>query len=308
MTIADTSQTQLAFIEEATFLAGTPATPAWQKIRMTGEGLNYNIESTTSNEVRPDADVSNVIQTGSNVGGDISGELTFGSADTDILLEHALRGTFTSNTLKGGVEKKSLSFEKLMETGTTDQYHRDSGCVVNTMALDVKAGQLLTANFGIMGLSRTTGTAALSGSSYVATNTNDPQSAVDVASITVGGATSSIYYTDMSFSVNNNCRFQQAVGSLAAVGIGYGRREITGTLTAYFEDGDLYEEFLNGTASSLTFASTDGTNTYTFTLPKIKYNGGTVPTGGNGQDVMVNLTFQAIYDSVSACAIQIDNA
>lgn len=308
MAFADSSQTQVAFVEESTFLAGTPATPTWQKVRVTGESLNKNIENTTSNEIRPDADVSDLIQTGSNVGGDLNLELTFGASDTDTLFEHALRGSFATNVLKGGVEKKSLSIEKLFETGTTDQYHRFAGCVANTMSLNVQAQSVLTGSVGFMGLSGTTGTAALSGATYNAANTNDVQTAIDVASISVGGATSSIYYTDMSISLTNNCRYQQAVGSLPAVGIGYGRREITGTLNAYFEDGDLYEEFVAGNASSLTFATTDGTNTYTFTLPKIKYSSGSVTAGGNNQDVMVSLQFQALYDSTAGCAIKIENA
>lgn len=307
MAIADSSQTQIAFVEESTFLGGTPATPTWQKVRMTGESLNYNIENTTSNEIRADADVSDLIQTNANAGGDLNFELNFGASDTDILLEHALRGSFASNTLKGGVERKSLSFEKIFEAGTTDQYHRFSGCVVNGFSLNVQAGSILTGTFGVMGLTGTQATAAISGGSYSNANTNDVMTAVDVASISVGGATSTIYYTDMSISLTNNCRYQQAVGSLGAIGIGYGRREITGALNAYFEDGDLYEEFTQGNASSLTFACTDGTNTYTFTLPKIKYSSGTVTAGGNNQDVMAQLQFQAIYDTVTSCAIQIDN-
>lgn len=308
MAFADTSQTQIAFVEESAFLAGTPATPTWQKVRMTGESLNNNIENTTTNEIRPDADVADLIQTGGNAGGDVSLELSFGSADTDILLEHALRGSFATNTLKGGVEKKSLSIEKIFETGATDQYHRFEGCVANTLDLNIQASNIITGSIGFMGLNGSTGTAAISGSSYSNANTNDVMTSIDVASITVGGATSSIYYTDMSFNLTNNCRYQNAIGSLYAVGIGYGRREITGTLNAYFEDGDLYEEFVNGAASSLTFETTDGVNTYTWTFPKIKYSSGTVVAGGNNNDVMVSLNWQALYDSSSSCAIQVENA
>ena len=307
MAIADTSQTQIAFTEEDTFLAGTPATPAWQKTRMTGESLNYSIENTTSDEIRPDADVADLIQTNANVGGDVNFELTFGATDTDILLEHALRGSFSTNTLKGGIERKSLSIEKLFETGSSDQYFRFFGCVVNALNLNVQAGSILTGSFGLMGLSGTTGQAALSGATYVDANSNDVMTAVDVASITVGGVTGDLFYTDLSVSLTNNCRYQQAVGSLAAIGIGYGRREITGTLNAYFEDQDLYEEFIAGNASSLTFQCTDGTNTYTVTLPKIKYSSGQVVAGGNNADVMAEMQLQALFDATSGCAIQIDN-
>lgn len=308
MAFADSSETQIAFVEESTFLGGTPASPTWQKARMTGESLNDNIDNTTSNEIRPDADVSDLIQTASNVGGDMNWELTFGASDTDTLLEHALRGTFSTNVLKGAKEKKSLSFEKIFETGATDQYFRFEKCVVNTFAMTVQASNIITGSFGIMGVSGNRGTAAVSGATYSNPNTNDVMTAVDVGTITVGGVTGTLFYTDMSFSLTNNCRYQQAVGSLDAVGIGYGRREITGTLNAYFEDQDLYEEFAAGNASSLSFICTDGTNSYTITFPKIKYSAGTVVAGGNNQDVMANMSWQALYDTSSGCAIQIENA
>lgn len=306
MNAADSSETTIAFVEEETF-GITPASPAWQKFRMTGESLNYDITNTQSNEITPNADVTDLIQTGASVSGAINFELSHGSADMDIILEHALRGTFTSNILKAAIEKKSLSLEKIFELGATDSYFRYYGNRVNQLNLTVQAGAIINGNVNVMGLGATLGTAALSGATYGNANTNDVMTAIDVAQIAVGGIGSEVFYTDLSFSLNNNCRAQGAVGSLPAVGIGYGQRVITGTMNAYFESQALYQAFINGTSSSLTFTATDGTRNYVFTFPKIKFATGQVQAGGNNQDVFANMTWQALRDSSAGCSMQVEN-
>lgn len=303
MAFADSSNTQVAVVEESVF-GTTPATPTWQKLRVTGESLNENFENTTSNEIRPDAEVSDLIQTGKNVGGDLNFELTKG-AEMELLLEHALRNSFSTNDLLGGTDFKSLSIEKLFETGSTDQYFRYNGCRLSQMQLSVQANSILTGSFSFMGLAGDVATAAISGGTYTDANSNDVMTAVDVGSISVGGVSTTLYYTDMSFTLNNNCRYQNAVGSLGSVGIGYGRREITGSLTAYFENQDLYEEFRAGNASSISFVCTDGSNSYTITFPKVKYSSGSVTAGGNNADIFAEMSWQALYDSAEGSSIKI---
>ena len=50
---------------------------------------------------------------------------------------------------------------------------------------------------------------------------------------------------------------------------------------------------------------TDGTNTYTFTLPKIKFTGGKPEVGGE-REISISLPFQAIYAADSASQIVIE--
>ena len=95
MTIADASETELAFIPEVTF-GVTPATPAFQKVRLTSEDLTGEINTVVSNELRPDAEVADLIKVGESGSGNLPFELSFG-AEFDTLFEHALRGTFASN-------------------------------------------------------------------------------------------------------------------------------------------------------------------------------------------------------------------
>ncbi len=45
--------------------------------------------------------------------------------------------------------------------------------------------------------------------------------------------------------LTNNLRAQNAIGSLAAVGIGTGRFEVNGAISLYFEDATEYNKFVN---------------------------------------------------------------
>jgi hypothetical protein len=47
-------------------------------------------------------------------------------------------------------------------------------------------------------------------------------------------------------------------------------------------------------------------DSYKFTLPRVKYEEGSILSGGLDQDLMVAGKWMALYDSASACMIQID--
>lgn len=351
MAIADSSETQLAFVAESAF-GTTPATPALQNIRITSEDLTGEINTVVSNELRPDAEVGDLIKVGESGTGNLPFELSFG-ADFDTLFEHALRGTFAANTadtgvtamsvgaintfnratgsfvtdgfqidtrvlssgftdaanngtflvvavaalvltvaetslvieaagvdeqivaqgsqLTGATERKSLTLEKRHETGVTDHFFRYRGARIGSLAMSFRSQEIVTGTFGVLSLDETTDTAVLGGSSYSNANANPVMSAVDVGSITVGGVSGQMFYTEISFDLNNNLRAQNALGSVGAVGIGYGRREITGNMIAYFENADLYEEAVNNNVSSLVWPVVDGANSYTFALPRVKF-------------------------------------
>jgi len=75
MTIGTSNQTKLSFIKEVT--AGTtPASPALQLLRFTGESLQGSNETTTSEEIRDDRATSDLVLTDQSVSGDINVELS----------------------------------------------------------------------------------------------------------------------------------------------------------------------------------------------------------------------------------------
>jgi hypothetical protein len=108
--LQSTNRVSLAKIRESTF-GVTPTNPAFKKIRETSSGLNANPKTVITNEIRADRQVTDLVLTDMDAGGNIGGELAFGVADDD--LEEALQGTWSNNpniiVASAGVEISALS-------------------------------------------------------------------------------------------------------------------------------------------------------------------------------------------------------
>jgi hypothetical protein len=297
---ADSSQVILAHVAE-TSLGTTPATPTLLKARFTSETLAHAIENTQSEEIRADGGVGDLIQVGGGVSGDISFEWSY-DANLQALLADALRGSWTSNTLKRGILKPSRTFEKKFETGATDQYFRYLGCRLGGLNGTIQAQQKLTGSAPVVGLSAVRATTAISGSTYTEPSTANVMAAPDIANITLDGVTGTVYLTELSWTMTHNLRQQNAAGSLGAVGVGYGQTVITGKLVGYLDaaTASLYDLAIAGTQSEIAFDIADASgNTYGISFPKVKYNKPTVNAQGNNQDVFVNVEFQALVDATA---------
>jgi len=301
--MASTSQTRLAYIAESTW-GTTPSTPTWITSRFTGESLNANIQNVTSEEIRSDRNVTDLIQTGSSAGGSVDFELSYGAYDD--WLESLFYSTWSTNVLKNGVTQKSFTLEKTFETGTTDQFHRFAGSVVNGMSLSMATNAVVTGSFDFLSKGVTSAQAEVATSTYnAATSAAVINAASNFASLAITGATSPAL-TALDLNITNNLGQQSQLGSLDARGIRTGRFEVTGNLTAYFENAELYELFLAGTGADLTFKLGGASSSnYVFDVPTLKFSNGTVVAGGNDQDLLVNLDFQGLYDSGDAATLKV---
>src|SRR5262245_8555016 len=79
---------RLAIVREAT-PGVTPATPAFQLLRATSESISFSPETQLSNELNPARQVTDVIVTGGQSGGDIAFELS-SNPGFELLLEGCL--------------------------------------------------------------------------------------------------------------------------------------------------------------------------------------------------------------------------
>jgi hypothetical protein len=119
---------------------------------------------------------------------------------------------------------------------------------------------------------------------------------------TVGG--SAVTVTAFSLSHNNNMGGLYGVTSDTVAGINWAEASQTGSITFYFEDLIQYNRFLLETTAEIIITATDGTNTFTFTIPKAKFNAGAVPISGAGV-LFLTMSFKALYDSVSGTTMSI---
>jgi hypothetical protein len=120
------------------------------------------------------------------------------------------------------------------------------------------------------------------------------------------GGTEIAVVTAIEMAIDNAIEPAFVIGSDSAANLLPGRINITGTISAYFQNMDLLRKFVNETESSLEFSLGDGEKeTYVFTLPRIKYTGGENPVEGEGA-VTLSMPFQALLDPCTGTNIRID--
>jgi hypothetical protein len=271
------------------------------ELRVTGIGVNLSKDSFQSQELRSDRHISDLRHGMFNVSGDISVELSYGSFDD--LIESAMYSEWeTDDTIVTGTTEKSFTLQKHFSDIT--QYHVFPGCIVNTWGINVTPNGLITSTFNVIGETmNTAATPTISGAS--AKSAYSPFDSFS-GTLTEGGVANALI-TSIDFSISNNIQTLPIIGSNKTTGLVDGRANITGTVSAYFANSTLLAKFINETESSLSFQITDGTRSFTFLMPRIKYSGGDVPVSGEGPIVM-NMPFQALYDSGSGYSLQITRA
>ena len=78
---ADANSAEIRFVEETTYGTTPSGPPTLQVLRYTSDSLKQTTDSTTSNEIRADRAIADVIRTGARAVGDINGELSYGTYD-----------------------------------------------------------------------------------------------------------------------------------------------------------------------------------------------------------------------------------
>lgn len=309
---ASASQNRLSRVTETAW-GTTPATPAFTNLRMTAENLAPAKNTVRSNEIRPDRNISDEIMVGRNIEGGLDFELAYGVFDE--MIQSLMFSTWTADVIKNGAgigESMTLERRIALPSGSFD-YHRFVGCVVNTMSLEINASEIITGRFDVMGKFGGRGTAIIAGATYADAPTNEVMSAgVHFGSLSITGVAGSPRLRSLSISMTNNLRIQNEIGDIDAIGLAPGRFEATGSMEVYFEDGNMYDAFLNHDDLALEFTlGSVTTEKYTFRLPTIKLSGNPgANTGGNDEDVMATFDFTAIYDRLTseAAAVKITRA
>lgn len=399
--MSDSSSTQLYYRPEGTWgedpTVASPLLPL-RELRFTNESLNFSAQTAVSEEIRSDRQVSDIIRTGVETGGDVGVELSFGAFDD--LFEGALYNDWTTEAdsalaqsptpgpftvagspegtqitsgspdtfflnglsvgafirvagsgasptndgfyrvtandgagtidvspalpaigadtfsieeshLRNGVTLKSFLVEKAFTD--VSEFFTYTGMRVGTAQINIAPGAILTGQFGFSGEGSTVqGTSIIDGllsPQSVPVAANDVFNAVDnVGNILIDDVSDpDVCFTEVSFNIENNLRFQPCIGQLESSGIGVGRTQITGTVAAYFVNRSFYEKYLNFEDTALSFTTTDSAgNTYLFDFPSFKFTNGEVVASGNDQDVLVTMEFTARRDPILGFTVGIN--
>lgn len=217
--------------------------------------------------------------------------------------------TLSSSRLTNGVTQTSFTLEEYFaDVAQTLTY---TGMTPNKMSLSLQSGSILTGSFEFMGKTMTSQAGSLLHATVTPSTTNKVLNGVNnvVNILENGAALTSTFIKSLTMDVMNNLRGQDAIGTLGNAGIGSGSFNVTGSIDMYFADAVIYQKFLNNTNSSLSFRVNDASgNGYVITFPNIIYSDAKITAGGINTDVMVNMTYTALRDTVGGQMMYVDRA
>jgi hypothetical protein len=297
----------LRLVKEDT-IGVTPTTPALEPVRFTGESLNYNIENTTSNEIRPDRTQTDLVQTSAQAAGDINFELSYGSFTkllAGLFCSSWTAGTGDQTELTNGSTRSSFSIQK--QFTDVSIFHTYKGCVVESMNLKMELGKIVEGSFSFLAFGVATATAQISGATFPAGTSTTPMNAVaNVQNFTIGGVPYSGCISSLSLMIKNNLRATMCIGSLQPKNIQLGTLEVSGDIEFYFNDGTQFDAYVAGTEFDISFDLVDNDgNKYTFDLPRCKFETGEVVAGGKNTDVMLTAKWRGLYDATATNVIKL---
>jgi hypothetical protein len=304
MPFSQGSRSGLAYVVESAF-GTTPATPSLIDIPYNTHSLNLTKDRVEGNQLQPDR-MPRVDRHGNRqTGGDITVDLRKG--DFDPFLESAMFGSWSNDELKTGTTPKYFTIED--RALDLPQYRLFTGLSVSSLAVSIQPNQMVTGTFSMIGKDMT-----ISGSSADATTTAASSNAPfdsysgDIKIADAGGALGSglTLITGIDFTIDNSLNPTFVVGETSTPQLEYGMANITGSITAYFQDATLINRFINETETAIEVSVDDptGSNPYTFLFPRAKINSADVPVDGPTSRI-VTMEFVALYDSTEASNLTI---
>ena len=299
MPFAQGSRSSLSYIVESTF--GTTPAGSFINLPFSTHSLNLTKDRVAGNDIQADR-MPRVDRHGNRqVAGDIVVDLR--NADYDAFLESAMLSTWSTDVLKVGVTPKFFSIEDY--ASDIDQARVFTGMAVSSMGISLAPNQMVTTTFSMVGKDMTISATQKTQTAASGAAPFDAYSG-DVAIGNVGSSSAIAIVTSIDFTLNNSFSPTFVIGDSSAPSLEYGRAEIEGTFTAYFEDLALINRFLNETETELSVSVNDptGTNAYTFLFPRIKINSADVGVEGPTSRV-INMSFVALYDSTQATNLKI---
>ena len=307
--MAKADDARVALIEETT-PGTTPATPAFQLMRVISDTLKEESEAESSEELSSDRGVVNQIDGGRRVSGEISTYL-FANDEFELLLGSLFGNTWATNSLTPSNTVRTFTYEKGQQlTGPTWKIQSFKGIGINSLEIDCQAQQPARVSLGVVGGELHKRDAIETGASYsgpTPTPANAfPMRTADMTFTWGGGysalTTANTCHTAARLSINGNADVRQCltVASASEWEPGKFTGELEVTLLLTNESWDLVDDWKNGTegSCSIVFADQAGTpNTYTFDLNRLKIRDANIPLPGTSQDILATVVFEILQPS-----------
>lgn len=307
--MANGSRHSMRYVFESVY-GTTPSNPTLTPIRHTGTTLGLAKDTLESAEIRSDRQIVDFRHGTRQVNGDIQLELSYGSYDD--ILEAVLMGTWANETpasgtdqLKTGTTRRSFTIERQFEDmASGNPYFVYTGCEFASLNVSVNTAAIVTSTVTVVGKNQTTASSEISGATVSSASTTTPFDGFSGA-INEGGSSIAVV-TSVDFTLDNALNTKFVIGSNTTLQPSVGRSNVSGSVTAFFEDTTLLDKFLSETDSSMDFTLVDlAGNQYKFYFPNIKYLGGQPDVSGEGP-ITINMPFQAVYDETTSTNFYIE--
>lgn len=301
-----TSSTEVSILEELTW-GILPSPASFTAIRFTGESLKIERENVVSEEIRPDRNIPDLIQVGGGASGGLECELSYGTFDS--LIESAFNSSFSNDSMVNGTTEKSFHIQKKQQGNSdTTTYELYKGMVVDTFTLNINVKQKTTCSFTFVGKNGIIGE-SLTGTVGAATTAPILDGSNGFKFDSVFGASPAPSLMSLTLNINNNAAGKAEAGEVDLFRVSAGRCNVSGSASFYFQNKSLMDLFLAGSGGPLTFTIGNTMNEkYTITMPNVKIQDADHFSPNNDEDVMLNITFQALYNLGISGTIQIDRA
>lgn len=289
----------LAYIKEVTS-GTTPATPAFTKMRTTGDSFNLTRDSLESAELRADRAITDLKLGNKQSGGSIDFELSYENFEPflEAVLESADELGAVGSEIKNGITMIPYTIEK--SWSASNIYQRYTGMYANTLNLNIASNSQITGSLEFIGKGFETGTDIITGATYAEPTLGGLFDSYNgVLKEGLGAGVVIGYVSSLSLTISNGLEALFSLFNDEVSDVIDGRCSIEGSLQIYFEDSTLFDKFVSDEESALEFTLTTGATTgYTVRLPRIKYTGGDMPVSGEGA-VMVTMPFKALHDNIT---------
>ena len=290
--------------------------------RITGESIAMAPTVTNSNELDPSGQVKDSILTGAATAGSVNFEASR-NPWLDEMLAAACAGKWGVGNV--GTPPVPVTADQLIPTAQLNLYtiekdwtmpdashsfHRFMQCAVSGISLAITPGEPITGAVAIAGgpMQDPIEIIPVPGLTYLSAGDNPVMTAplVDQLDVDLGSVMTRCFGT-FNVAINNNVRGVQCIGTLGEREKVLGRVEVTLSGTVYFASNDMLQHLLDQDTFHVELRITDSEgNFYEFAFPRCKVTAAPVVAGGTGQDVVVDLAMQALYDETQGASFIVE--
>lgn len=200
----------------------------------------------------------------------------------------------------------SVAIQKGFQDAVDNGYHVLNGLRVNTASFNFNARAIATCEMAVLGKQYQ----IFEDSQASAVTPYAPDAPIstsaDFGSVKDGGVELVDLLSEWTMQINNNMRERPAIGTVFSADHGTGDFVVTGSIKAYFSSGAMLEKCLAHNTAAISVSATAGGKLMLVSLPKVHLLTDEVPIPGENQDVMENISYEALRDPTLGYTLQID--